>query len=47
MWKPILLPKDNNHIWWYEKDIFELPFIGVHGGASKDEMEIPLLFYRF
>ena len=43
----ILLPKDNNHIWWYEKDIFELPFIGVHGGASKDEMEIPLLFYRF
>ncbi|GCD10842.1 alkaline phosphatase family protein [Clostridium tagluense] len=43
----ILLPKDNNHIWWYEKDIFELSFIGVHGGASKNEMEIPLLFYRF
>jgi predicted AlkP superfamily pyrophosphatase or phosphodiesterase len=43
----ILLPKDNNHIWWYEKDSFELAFIGVHGGASKDEMEIPFLFYRF
>lgn len=43
----ILLPKGNNHIWWYEQDIFELTFIGVHGGASKDEMEIPLLFYRF
>lgn len=43
----ILLPKDNNHIWWYEKDCFELPFIGVHGGASKDEMEIPFLLYRF
>ncbi len=43
----ILLPKDNNHIWWYEKGVFELSFIGVHGGASKDEMEIPLLFYKF
>lgn len=43
----ILLPKGNNHIWWYEQDIFELTFIGVHGGASKDEMEIPFLFYRF
>jgi len=43
----ILLPKDNNHIWWYEKDFFELPFIGLHGGASKYEMEIPFLFYRF
>ncbi|MCB2310138.1 hypothetical protein [Clostridium tagluense] len=32
---------------FYEKDIFELSFIGVHGGASKNEMEIPLLFYRF
>jgi hypothetical protein len=43
----ILLPKDNNHIWWYEKDNFELTLIGVHGGASKDEMEIPFLFYYF
>lgn len=43
----ILLPKDNNHIWWYEKGIFELSMIGVHGGASKSEMEIPFLFYRF
>lgn len=43
----ILLPKDNNHIWWYEQGIFELSLIGVHGGASKEEMEIPFLFYRF
>ncbi|MGH4123393.1 MAG: alkaline phosphatase family protein [Clostridium sp.] len=43
----ILLPKGNNHIWWYEKDVFELTLIGLHGGASRDEMEIPLLFYRF
>jgi predicted AlkP superfamily pyrophosphatase or phosphodiesterase len=43
----ILLPKDNNHIWWYEKDVFELTLIGLHGGASKNEMEIPFLFYKF
>ena len=43
----ILLPKDNNHIWWYEEGIFELSLIGVHGGASKNEMEIPFLLYRF
>lgn len=43
----VLLPKNNNHIWWYEKGVFELSLIGVHGGASKNEMEIPLLSYRF
>ena len=43
----ILLPKDNNHIWWYEQDVFELTLIGIHGGASKNEMEVPFLFYKF
>lgn len=43
----ILLPKCNSQIWWYEKDVFELIYRGVHGGASKKEMEIPLLTYMF
>ncbi|AQM61134.1 alkaline phosphatase family protein [Clostridium baratii] len=41
----LLLPKEKNNIWWYEKDVFEIVSKGVHGGASKEEMEIPFLYY--
>lgn len=41
----LLLPKGKNNIWWYEKDVFEIVCKGVHGGASKEEMEIPFLYY--
>lgn len=41
----LLLPKVKNNIWWYEKDVFEIVCKGVHGGASKEEMEIPFLYY--
>ncbi|MDD7794282.1 alkaline phosphatase family protein [Clostridium sp. 'White wine YQ'] len=43
----IILPRGNTNIWWYEKDVFEIIFKGVHGGANKKEMEIPLLAYLF
>lgn len=42
----IIIPKENNNIWWYEKGFFEVLFKGVHGGASISEMEIPFLYYR-
>lgn len=42
----LLLPKEKNNIWWYEKGVFEIICKGVHGGASKEEMEIPFLFYN-
>ncbi|MBL4933286.1 alkaline phosphatase family protein [Clostridium paridis] len=43
----IILPRGNTNIWWYEKDVFEIILKGVHGGANKNEMEIPLLTYLF
>ncbi|MFR9240160.1 MAG: alkaline phosphatase family protein [Clostridium baratii] len=41
----LLLPKEKNNIWWHEKGVFEIRCKGVHGGASKEEMEIPFLYY--
>ena len=43
----VILPYENQTVWWYEKDRFEMKFRGHHGGLSPQEMEIPLLLYRF
>lgn len=43
----ILIPKNKENIWWFEEGEFYLSLKGVHGGASKEEMEIPLLVYKF
>lgn len=40
----VILPKENNAIWWYEKHRFEQRFHAMHGGLSREEMEIPFLF---
>ncbi|MGL5152418.1 MAG: alkaline phosphatase family protein [Clostridium sp.] len=43
----ILIPKGNKNIWWYEEKVFGTNLKGVHGGLSKEEMEIPLFIYKF
>lgn len=43
----VILPYENRTVWWYEKGRFEMNFRGHHGGLSPEEMEIPLLLYRF
>lgn len=40
----IILPLKNKCIWFYEEGMFSVNVKGVHGGLSKDEMEIPFLY---
>ncbi len=42
----VILPRGDETVWWYEKGKFELKHNGLHGGLSRDEMEIPLILYR-
>jgi predicted AlkP superfamily pyrophosphatase or phosphodiesterase len=43
----VVLPRGNEAIWWYEKHRFEQHFYGMHGGLSRQEMEIPFIFHTF
>jgi hypothetical protein len=40
----VILPKEGEGVWWYEKHHFEQHFYGAHGGLTRHEMEIPFLF---
>ena len=40
----VVLPFENQSVWWYEKGKFEQHFYASHGGLSPAEMEIPFLF---
>jgi len=42
----VILPRSDDTVWWYEKGVFEIKLNGMHGGLSRDEMEIPLILYR-
>ena len=40
----VILPYQDETVWWYEGGKFEMHFRGHHGGLTPQEMEIPLLF---
>ncbi|HTY89681.1 MAG TPA: alkaline phosphatase family protein [Methanocella sp.] len=39
----VILPYENECVWWYKKGLFEIDFLGHHGGLTKPEMEIPFM----
>ncbi len=43
----VVLPYQGNTVWWYEKGIYEMRFLGMHGGLGAEEMETNLLFYPY
>lgn len=40
----VILPLGTHCVWWYEKHHFDVHFHAMHGGLSREEMEIPFLF---
>jgi len=39
----VILPYANETTWWYEEGIFDMHFLGHHGGLTPQEMEIPFM----
>ncbi len=42
----VILPFEGECVWWYEKGLYSVNFLGHHGGLSKQEMEIPFLAWE-
>ncbi len=42
----VVLPRGDETVWWYEKGRYEVKLNGMHGGLSRDEMEVPLILFR-
>ncbi|QVK18654.1 alkaline phosphatase family protein [Mycoplasmatota bacterium] len=41
----VILAYQDQAIWWYEEDKFYVHHLGMHGGLTKEELEIPFLVY--
>lgn len=39
----VILPNDNLTVFWYEESKFQVKHLGMHGGLTSTEMEVPLL----
>ncbi|MEZ4674191.1 MAG: alkaline phosphatase family protein [Caldilineaceae bacterium] len=43
----VILPHDEQTVWWYEEGRYNMRFYGLHGGLSAREMAIPLCLVEF
>ena len=43
----VILPHEEQTVWWYEEGRFGMHHYGLHGGLSAQEMEIPLCLLEF
>ena len=43
----VILAREGESVWWFERDRFEQRFRGHHGGLTRGEMETPLLLHHF
>lgn len=39
----VIIPQDYLTIWWYEENKFNVKHLGMHGGLTDIEMEVPLI----
>lgn len=43
----LILPHAGQTVWWYEEGRYGMRYRGMHGGLSRNEMEIPVCLYAF
>jgi len=43
----LILPHAGQTVWWYEEGRYGMRYHGMHGGLSREEMEIPVCLYAF
>jgi len=42
----VILPYKDEAVWWYELNKYMVKHRGMHGGLTKEEMEIPFIVYK-